>query len=608
MYCSEVPLDKFNGEARMRQLKGQVLKSVQSYRSPVNYIHKPTLQRHVGADTSFHGWCKKFVQKEKGIHVPSMPKAAHSVPERNQRKVDEQISSASKGYYEKLFRSVLYLVEEELAFNKLKGLMDLQMRNGVRFGTTDKINNFACVEMVDIICEVIVDMMKGFFKNANFVSLTGDASEARKTSEEKELVYGKLLVEGFKGYVPCTFLLRCQSLKKFGGGTASGTFEAMKDAVLLYVDAEKFKQMLICLTADGASVNFGKYNGALKLMSEFVGWEVFRIHCANHRLELSMKDAFIENNTFLEIKEMLDTLYRMFRNSGKSWRLYQLVGESMAVRVLRFIRCGGTRFQTHTRNALANFLRNFLVSLLFVENCEEQGNGKHSLVTKEMYPKIVGYRKKWSNFEFIGSANLYYQVLKETAHLSLLMQSDNALIYHVWDAVKETCNNLRDIQNDDNYDYFPFNIEEAGDGDIHNWMLEKSIKIKVSAVNSTLKTSEKLKGFSEEEAEKLKVTKETFTLQKVESGKVAVDNLRNNFIPTIIDKIESRFANSNEFDAFRLFNISVWSLVDDTEEMCTADANKIDTLAKQFETPLSKNNFDIKEAKKEWKKVSIIVI
>ena len=115
------------------------------------------------------------------------------------------------------------------------------------------------------------------------------------------------------------------------------------------------------------------------------------------------------------------------------------------------------------------------------------------------------------NGVILNSANLNYQVLKETAHLSLLIESDNALIYHVSDAVKETRRN--------NYDYFPFNIEEAGDGDIHNWMLEKSMKIKVSAMNSTLKTSEKLKGLSEEERseaeQKLKVTKETFTLHKV---------------------------------------------------------------------------------------------
>ena len=33
------------------------------------------------------------------------------------------------------------------------------------------------------------------------------------------------------------------------------------------------------MAADGASVDFGKYNGALNMMAKFVGWEVFPIHC-----------------------------------------------------------------------------------------------------------------------------------------------------------------------------------------------------------------------------------------------------------------------------------------------------------------------------------------
>ena len=94
---------------------------------------------------------------------------------------------------------------------------------------------------------------------------------------------------------------------------------------------------------------------------------------------------------------MLDVLFRLFKNSGRTCRMYQLVAESLNLVPIRFTRVGGTRFQAHTLSALSSFLRNFVVTVLFGENVEEHGSGKGSLVTKEMYPRIIGFRKKWSN-------------------------------------------------------------------------------------------------------------------------------------------------------------------------------------------------------------------
>ena len=107
-----------------------------------------------------------------------------------QYSIDTGITTSSYTYFEKLFRTVLYLGEEEIAFTKLKSFMTLQMNNELKFGTTDKWNNEACREIVDILAEVFKDIMKGYFTDRNFLALSGDASVARKTSEGKELVLG----------------------------------------------------------------------------------------------------------------------------------------------------------------------------------------------------------------------------------------------------------------------------------------------------------------------------------------------------------------------------------------------------------------------------------
>ena len=90
------------------------------------------------------------------------------------------------------------------------------MHNGLKFGSSDKLNNKACSEIVNVIAAVIVDCLMDYFKDCNFIRASADASEAHKTSEEKELVFGKVIIKGYNGSVPCCFLLKCHSLKEFG--------------------------------------------------------------------------------------------------------------------------------------------------------------------------------------------------------------------------------------------------------------------------------------------------------------------------------------------------------------------------------------------------------
>ena len=128
----------------------------------------------------------------------------------------------------------------------------------------------------------------------------------------------------------------------------------------------------------------------------------------NHKLELAMKACYTGDHTFVKIKEMLDVLFRLFQNSGRLWHIYQLVAEALDLVPVCFRGVGGTRFQPHTLSVLSSFLRNFSVKMLFTENLEHQGSGKNSLVTKEMYPKIIRFKKKWCDLKFLVSANILF--------------------------------------------------------------------------------------------------------------------------------------------------------------------------------------------------------
>ena len=77
--------------------------------------------------------------------------------------------------------------------------------------STNKTNDKACTELAEVHSEVV--------KNKVLQFISEHASKARKTSKEKELVFLKILADGFKGVIPNKFALKCQRMKDFGGGT-----------------------------------------------------------------------------------------------------------------------------------------------------------------------------------------------------------------------------------------------------------------------------------------------------------------------------------------------------------------------------------------------------
>ena len=71
-------------------------------------------------------------------------------------------------------------------------------------------------------------------------------------------------------------------------------------------------------------------------------------------------------------------------------------------------------------------------------------------------------------------------------------------------------------------------------------------------------------------------------------------------------KFEDRFASMKDdsvYPAFKLFNVSLWTDVPDTDMIIELDVKKLETLAGWFNDPLEKHEFDLHQAKKEWIKV-----
>ena len=277
----------------------------------------------------------------------------------------------SRAYYEVLFKTALYIVEKEIAFRKFKRSVDLQRRNDVKAGSTDKLNKIVCVEMIDILAEAISEMKKDYLEKSRFVSVSGDGSQAWKTDEEKQLIYGKFLVREDVGLCPCIFLLPCH-MKDIGGANADATKEAFIAACAKFGDMEVLRKKITCLCAEGAAVNMGKKRGALIQLSDYCDVSrLYIIHCLNYNLELAIKDSYCKIQEFEEINEFPHILFKMMKDSGKTWDAFRMVGDRLG-------------------------------------NVVEQGSGVDSLVTKKMYPTITGVQKKFTQCGWFAAVILFY--------------------------------------------------------------------------------------------------------------------------------------------------------------------------------------------------------
>ena len=85
-----------------------------------------------------------------------------------------------------------------------------------------------------------------------------NGSQPRKTGTEKELSYSKCAIRG----EAVELLLECIHVDDYRGDTCD-LKRAIDDVILTQynITKKRYIKLLVCVCADGASVNMGKYRG-----------------------------------------------------------------------------------------------------------------------------------------------------------------------------------------------------------------------------------------------------------------------------------------------------------------------------------------------------------
>ena len=111
------------------------------------------------------------------------------------------------------------------------------------------------------------DKLAVVLSSAKALNILTDGSEARKTGMERELVHV------IRGGIPVYFCAALQDCNKYGGTDADSLKLAIdtafdKDNGSIKISEDTFLKRMVSSTADGASVNFGRYNGVLTQQKE----------------------------------------------------------------------------------------------------------------------------------------------------------------------------------------------------------------------------------------------------------------------------------------------------------------------------------------------------
>ena len=296
--------------------------------------------------------------------------------------------------YRKLLNTAYELaLNPSMPLSHFKVLVKCQRQNGVCL-IDGKDDSHSCREYIHYIADTIREKVAVILGSAYFMSTLSDGSQARKVKDEKELVLVRTERNGIPVYFVASLLEMSQYM--YGGTDADSIKKAIDDVFVekLGLDEDQYVYSMISSTADGASVNFGKYRGVLTQLKLARPW-LLTIHCVNHRIELSVKDA-LKDPYFDDVEAIYLANFKLLKNSGALKDKLKKCAAALDITHYVLPKITGTRFINHRRRGFERLLHMWPVFLTAYESALAENKQK-----AETAAKIQGLLSKFQNVQIL---------------------------------------------------------------------------------------------------------------------------------------------------------------------------------------------------------------
>ncbi|XP_068757400.1 zinc finger protein 862-like [Montipora capricornis] len=294
---------------------------------------KETLQKHGVSGPHLRArdglLAKQKPLKEAPI-AQSLQKGKKAVEEQNRNEMAVKINTA------------YFIAKEELPFSKFGPILSLQKKNGRNINLT-YANDNSCATLVSLVSSVITDQLASAVNDGSkYLSIMIDGA-TDSSGIENETVHCRFVKDG----QPVNRLVGHQPVAH---GHAQGVLETVNGA-FSDVGISQWKEKLVGMGFDGASVNIGKKGGVAALLRREVP-HVIDFHCLPHRLELALLEMQKSCKLVSTIYDVLQLIWKTYHFSPKSMRKLQSIGTELGVNVLKPTQVRGTRWLPHISRAL----------------------------------------------------------------------------------------------------------------------------------------------------------------------------------------------------------------------------------------------------------------
>ena len=186
---------------------------------------------------------------------------------------------------------------------------------------------------------------------------------------------------------------------------------------------EAYRFKLAAATADGASVNFGRYGGLITLLKQNREWMV-GLHCSNHRIELAVKDSILEDEYYASMDEFYITNFYLLKNSGPLKGQVKKATEVIGITSYSLTKLSGTRFVSHHKKALFRLLHMWPAFIMGYENAIP------NIKTHSTRAKVQGLLKKFRNPDFLYKCCSYLDIIEHITPASLVFERNDLFVFY----------------------------------------------------------------------------------------------------------------------------------------------------------------------------------
>lgn len=322
----------------------------------------------------------------------------------------------------KLFNTAYYIAKNERPFSDFNQLCMLQVKNGITLGET-YLNDKRCREFIEAIAEIMElegrDAINHF--QPPFFSLMGDGG-TDSSNKDLEVIYVRMLCNG----KPVNKYLKIVELPN---GTADGVNASFDQALFKVVN--DWRNGLVSMGSDGASVYTGVHNGVVAKLKQSVPW-LLGIHCIAHNLELAIRDCIKDEILLSSLRDMLQSVYKHYHYSSKALCELRELAEVTGEKIQKPGNLKGTRWVPHLHRALKVFLKDYKVIHSHFQNTVAAATSSADMQGRAR--KIIKEHK----FNTVLFACFILDVLECLSKLSMLFQKDNVTLTLAKDGLEHT--------------------------------------------------------------------------------------------------------------------------------------------------------------------------